>query len=195
MTARSAIRWWAASACPWSAATVTASPGAASAQCRAKAADRAGRPGFSEDFRRFFLRGTAALLPTLITLRDAGARVIVCSHLGRPKGAPDPKYTLAPVATRLGELLGNPVVFAADTVGESAKAAADALLDGQVLLLGVGKVTRLLRLRSAPQPSDAADAAAVALAHIMSARIPRIGDMGRAASIALGTRVSRRRKT
>ncbi|MGQ0714624.1 MAG: crossover junction endodeoxyribonuclease RuvC [Gemmatimonadaceae bacterium] len=56
-------------------------------------------------------------------------------------------------------------------------------------------VTRLLRLRTAPQPSDAADAAAVALAHIMSARLPRIGDMGRAASIALGTRVARGRKT
>jgi phosphoglycerate kinase len=76
-----------------------------------------------------------AVLPTLIALRDAGARVIVCSHLGRPKGAPDPKYTLGPVATRLGELLGNPVVFAEDTVGPSAKAAADALTDGQVLLL------------------------------------------------------------
>ncbi len=76
-----------------------------------------------------------AVLPTVVALRDAGARVIVCSHLGRPKGAPDPKYTLAPVAARFGELLGNPVVFAADTVGESAQAAAAALLDGQVLLL------------------------------------------------------------
>ncbi|WP_199514545.1 phosphoglycerate kinase [Nucisporomicrobium flavum] len=76
-----------------------------------------------------------AVLPTLIALRDAGARVIVCSHLGRPKGAPDPKYTLAPVATRLGELLGNPVVFASDTIGESASASVDALQDGQVLLL------------------------------------------------------------
>jgi phosphoglycerate kinase len=76
-----------------------------------------------------------AVLPTLIALRDAGAKVIVCSHLGRPKGAPDPKYTLAPVAERLGELLGNPVIFAEDTVGESAQAAAGALLDGQVLLL------------------------------------------------------------
>src|SRR5919106_4736974 len=54
-------------------------------------------------------------------------------------------------------------------------------------------VTRLLRLRTAPQPSDAADAAAVALAHIMSVRIPRIGEMGRAASLTLGTRVSRGR--
>ena len=76
-----------------------------------------------------------AVLPTIVALRDAGARVIVCSHLGRPKGAPDPKYTLAPVATRLGDLLGNPVVFAEDTVGESAQAAAAALLNGQVLLL------------------------------------------------------------
>ncbi|OJF13953.1 phosphoglycerate kinase [Couchioplanes caeruleus] len=76
-----------------------------------------------------------AVLPTLVALRDAGARVIVCSHLGRPKGAPDPKFTLAPVAERLGELLGNPVVFAEDTVGASASDAVAALLDGQVLLL------------------------------------------------------------
>jgi phosphoglycerate kinase len=76
-----------------------------------------------------------AVLPTLIALRDAGAKVIVCSHLGRPKGAPEEKYTLAPVAARLGELLGNPVIFASDTVGEAATAAAGALLDGQVLLL------------------------------------------------------------
>ncbi|MCY1138799.1 phosphoglycerate kinase [Actinoplanes sp. Pm04-4] len=76
-----------------------------------------------------------AVLPTLIALRDAGARVIVMSHLGRPKGAPDPKYTLEPVATRLGELLGSPVVFATDTVGSDATAKAGALEDGQVLLL------------------------------------------------------------
>ncbi|WP_250030579.1 phosphoglycerate kinase [Paractinoplanes maris] len=76
-----------------------------------------------------------AVLPTLVALRDAGARVIVTSHLGRPKGAPDPKYTLAPVATRLGELLGSPVIFAADTVGADASAKAGALEDGQVLLL------------------------------------------------------------
>ncbi|WP_211340673.1 phosphoglycerate kinase, partial [Actinoplanes xinjiangensis] len=61
-----------------------------------------------------------AVLPTLIALRDAGAKVIVASHLGRPKGAPDPKFTLAPVATRLGELLGSTVVFADDTVGPAA---------------------------------------------------------------------------
>ncbi|HEU4348468.1 MAG TPA: phosphoglycerate kinase [Actinoplanes sp.] len=76
-----------------------------------------------------------AVLPTLVALRDAGAKVIVCSHLGRPKGAPDPKYTLAPVAARLGELLGGPVSFADDTVGASARAAVAAQADGQVLLL------------------------------------------------------------
>ncbi|MEU7902499.1 phosphoglycerate kinase [Actinoplanes sp. NPDC049118] len=76
-----------------------------------------------------------AVLPTLIALRDAGARVIVCSHLGRPKGAPDPKFTLAPVAARLGELLGTPAVFASDTVGASATESVAALADGQVLLL------------------------------------------------------------
>jgi phosphoglycerate kinase len=76
-----------------------------------------------------------AVLPTIVALRDAGARVIVCSHLGRPKGAPDPKYTLAPVAARFGELLGNPVIFASDTVGSAAESAVEALFDGQVLLL------------------------------------------------------------
>ena len=76
-----------------------------------------------------------AVLPTLVALRDAGARVIVVSHLGRPKGAPDPKYTLQPVADRLGELLGSPVLFATDTVGPDAQAKAGALEDGQVLLL------------------------------------------------------------
>jgi len=76
-----------------------------------------------------------AVLPTLVALRDAGARVIVMSHLGRPKGAPDPRFTLAPVATRLGELLGSPVQFATDTVGSSASAAVAALTDGDVLLL------------------------------------------------------------
>ncbi|MFI5933511.1 phosphoglycerate kinase [Actinoplanes sp. NPDC051494] len=76
-----------------------------------------------------------AVLPTLVALRDAGAKVIVMSHLGRPKGAPDPAFTLAPVASRLGELLGAPVVFASDTVGSSATEAAAALLGGQVLLL------------------------------------------------------------
>ncbi|HEX8629294.1 MAG TPA: phosphoglycerate kinase, partial [Catenuloplanes sp.] len=76
-----------------------------------------------------------AVLPTLVALRDAGAAVIVVSHLGRPKGAPDPKYTLAPVAARLGELLGSPVTFADDTVGPSARGVVGALSGGQVALL------------------------------------------------------------
>ncbi|HEY8473636.1 MAG TPA: phosphoglycerate kinase [Natronosporangium sp.] len=76
-----------------------------------------------------------AVLPTLTALRDAGAAVIVCSHLGRPKGAPDPKYSLAPVAARLGELLGAPVAFATDTVGESASQTVAGLSGGQVALL------------------------------------------------------------
>src|SRR5690606_37790275 len=77
-----------------------------------------------------------AVLPTLTELRDAGARVVVCSHLGRPKGAPDPKYSLAPDAVRLEGLLGAPVAFASDTAGESAAAAVAGLAGGGVVLLG-----------------------------------------------------------
>jgi phosphoglycerate kinase len=76
-----------------------------------------------------------ASIPTIAKLADAGARVVVTAHLGRPKGAPDPQYSLAPVADRLGELLGRDVAFATDTVGESAKATVDALEDGQVAVL------------------------------------------------------------
>lgn len=76
-----------------------------------------------------------AALPTLQALVDQGARVIVMAHLGRPKGAPDPKYSLGPVARRLGELLGAEVALAGDLVGESARATVAALKDGQVALL------------------------------------------------------------
>jgi phosphoglycerate kinase len=76
-----------------------------------------------------------ASVPTIRELSDAGARVVVMAHLGRPKGAPDPAYSLAPVAHRLSELLGRPVAFATDTVGESARATVDALQDGDVALL------------------------------------------------------------
>src|SRR5688572_10206126 len=65
-----------------------------------------------------------ASLPTLQALREAGARVVVAAHLGRPKGEPDPKYSLAPVAARLGELLGIQVPLAADVAGEDARAKA-----------------------------------------------------------------------
>ncbi|MGH8919905.1 MAG: phosphoglycerate kinase, partial [Actinomycetes bacterium] len=64
-----------------------------------------------------------ASLPTLRALAEAGARVVVTAHLGRPKGAPDPAYSLASVATRLGELFAGPVTAAADVVGNSARAA------------------------------------------------------------------------
>lgn len=76
-----------------------------------------------------------ATLPTLNALINQGARVIVCSHLGRPDGAPDDKYSLAPVAQRLSELLGKPVAFARDTVGESAHEAVAALEDGDVAII------------------------------------------------------------
>lgn len=76
-----------------------------------------------------------ASLPTLNALINAGARVVVCSHLGRPNGAPDPKYSLEPVAQRLSELLGQPVAFARDTVGESAREAVASLEDGDVAVI------------------------------------------------------------
>ncbi|MFJ2032500.1 phosphoglycerate kinase [Streptosporangium sp. NPDC087985] len=76
-----------------------------------------------------------ASVPTIRELAGKGARVIVCAHLGRPKGEPNPKYSLAPVAQRLGELLGAEVAFATDVVGESAQGIVEALQDGQVALL------------------------------------------------------------
>ena len=76
-----------------------------------------------------------AALPTLNKLVEAGARVVIMAHLGRPKGQVNPKYSLAPVAKRLGELLGKDVKLATDVVGESAKATVDSLTDGDVALL------------------------------------------------------------
>lgn len=76
-----------------------------------------------------------ASVPTIRALADAGARVVVTAHLGRPKGEPDPAYSLSPVAARLAELLGAPVAFATDTVGDSAQETVAALEDGQVALL------------------------------------------------------------
>lgn len=74
-------------------------------------------------------------IPTIRYLMDHGARVILCSHLGRPKGVFDPKYSLAPVAVRLTELLGKNVTMAKDVVGEDAKAKAASLADGDVMLI------------------------------------------------------------
>jgi phosphoglycerate kinase len=76
-----------------------------------------------------------ASVPTLKALADAGAKVVVTAHLGRPKGGPDPKFSLAPVATALGEHLGRHVQLAGDVVGTDALARAEGLTDGDVLLL------------------------------------------------------------
>ena len=76
-----------------------------------------------------------AALPTLNALLNAGAKVVAFSHLGRPDGAPDAKYSLAPVAQRLSELLGKPVCFAHDTVGSAAQDAVASVDDGGIALL------------------------------------------------------------
>ncbi|MFC5907229.1 phosphoglycerate kinase [Streptacidiphilus monticola] len=76
-----------------------------------------------------------AVLPTIAKLAEAGAKVVVASHLGRPKGEPDPKFSLLPAAERLGELLGFPVAFAQDTVGPAAHDAVNGLEPGQVAVI------------------------------------------------------------
>ena len=76
-----------------------------------------------------------ASVPTIERLADAGAKVLVTAHLGRPKGAPDPQYSLKPVAERLAEILGRPVLFANDTVGPEARRISAALADGEVAVL------------------------------------------------------------
>ncbi len=76
-----------------------------------------------------------ASVPTIRLLSDAGARVVVTAHLGRPGGSPDPRFTLGPVAARLGELLERPVAFATDTVGASATQTVAGLEDGDVAVL------------------------------------------------------------
>ena len=76
-----------------------------------------------------------ASVPTIKYLVDQGAKVVVISHLGRPEGAPEAKYSLEPAAKRLGELLGQPVFFASDTVGSEARGAVKALASGGVVVL------------------------------------------------------------
>jgi phosphoglycerate kinase len=76
-----------------------------------------------------------ASVPTLKALSDAGAKVVVTAHLGRPKGEPDPKFSLAPVAKALGDRLGRHVQLAGDVVGSDALARAEGLTDGDILLL------------------------------------------------------------
>lgn len=97
-----------------------------------------------------------ASLATIAELRDAGASVIVISHLGRPEGAPDVRYSLGPVTARLGELLGSDVAFATDTVGESARRVVAALTAGDVAVL------ENLRFNAAETSKDPAEREAFA---------------------------------
>ncbi|MFC7815145.1 MULTISPECIES: phosphoglycerate kinase [unclassified Streptomyces] len=99
-----------------------------------------------------------AVVPTVKALADAGARVIVASHLGRPKGAPDPAFSLAPAAARLGELLGagTGVAFAEDTVGTAAESTVAGLADGQVAVI------ENLRFNAGETSKDDAERAAFA---------------------------------
>ena len=97
-----------------------------------------------------------AAVPTIQTLLKAGARVVLCSHLGRPKGKPEPKYSLAPVAPRLAELLNKPVTFVPHVVGAEAEAATKALKDGDVCLL------ENTRFEAGEEKNDAALSAAFA---------------------------------
>ncbi|HKA69060.1 MAG TPA: phosphoglycerate kinase [Actinomycetes bacterium] len=109
-----------------------------------------------------------ASLPTVRTLADRGARVVVCSHLGRPKGV-DPKASLRPVADRLGELLGRPVAFTTDVVGDSARAIVSGLGDGRVALLE--------NLRYEPGETSKSDAERGAFADRLAALAERyVGD-------------------
>ncbi|MFJ3502869.1 phosphoglycerate kinase [Streptomyces sp. NPDC090135] len=102
-----------------------------------------------------------AVVPTVEALAGAGARVVVASHLGRPKGAPDPAFSLAPAAARLGELLGADVAFATDTVGDSAT--------GTVAGLGNGQVAVLENLRFNPGETSKDDAERGAFADRLAA--------------------------
>ena len=92
-----------------------------------------------------------ASVPTIKFLVEQGAKVIVISHLGRPDGAPDAKYSLEPAAARLGELLGQPVAFATDTVGAEARGAVKALASGGVVVL------ENLRFNAAETSKDAVE--------------------------------------
>ncbi|WP_370567876.1 phosphoglycerate kinase [Leucobacter sp. L43] len=97
-----------------------------------------------------------ASLSTIRELRDAGAKLVLISHLGRPKGEPDARYSLRPVAERMSELLGAPVRFVEETIGDAASAAVSGLSDGEVVLL------ENLRFSAAETSADAAERRAFA---------------------------------
>ena len=104
-----------------------------------------------------------AALPTIAALRERRARVILCAHLGRPKGRPDPSASLAPVRERLASLLGGPVGWAADCIGEVAEQAAAQMRDGDVLLL---ENVRFHAGETANDPAFAAALASLAEAYV-----------------------------
>jgi len=116
-----------------------------------------------------------ASVPTLKTLADAGAKVVVTAHLGRPKGGPDPKYSLAPVAAALGDRLGRHVQLAGDVVGTDALARAEGLTDGDVLLLE--------NIRFDPRETSKDDAERLALARQL---VELVGDDGAFVSDGFG---------
>lgn len=108
----------------------------------------------------------AAALPTIRHLTQAGARVVLVSHLGRPKGQPKPEFSLQPVAGRLAELMGQPVAFCPQAIGPEAQAAVGALRDGQVLLL---ENIRFYPGEEANDPEFAAALAALAELYVSDA--------------------------
>ncbi|WP_269542107.1 phosphoglycerate kinase [Cerasicoccus fimbriatus] len=105
-------------------------------------------------------------LPTIKHLAAQGAKVILCSHLGRPKGEKNPKFTLAPVAVELANQLGQPVKFVEDCIGESVKSAVDAMSDGDVVLL---ENVRYYPGEEKNDPAFAKELAAVADAYVNDA--------------------------
>ncbi len=109
-----------------------------------------------------------AALPTIKKLIENGGKVILCSHLGKPKNGPEAKFSLAPVAVRLGELLGKAVVFADDdtVVGENAKAAVAAMKDGDVVLL---QNTRFRKEETKNLPEFSQDLASIADVYVNDA--------------------------
>ncbi|MBO6576768.1 MAG: phosphoglycerate kinase [Rhodothermales bacterium] len=107
-----------------------------------------------------------AALPTIMSITERGGAAILCAHLGRPKGEPDPKYTLAPVASHLAGLLGRPVHFVTSLTGESARAYAEDLQPGEVLLL---ENTRFDARETSNDPSLGRELAALADVYVNDA--------------------------
>src|SRR5215469_13086756 len=116
-----------------------------------------------------------ASVPTLQALSDAGAKVVVTAHLGRPKGGPDPQFSLSPVAKALGEKLGRHVQLAGDVVGTDALARAEGLTDGDILLLE--------NIRFDPRETSKDDAERLALAKQL---VELVGDDGAFVSDGFG---------